>query len=143
MSENTTPVEPVATPGPRRWRPLLLGLAVALPVTAAGLFAWLEYEPQGERQLVEANYLGLDLARPDVLIESASLGRLPKDVLKVPLLRDTLTEDLVFYYENNADRLGLTGSLRRIIYEHDLQLRLAAPATGHTDLSLLKSVQGE
>ena len=66
MSENTTPVEPVATPGPRRWRPLLLGLAVALPVTAAGLFAWLEYEPQGERQLVEANYLGLDLARPDV-----------------------------------------------------------------------------
>ncbi len=123
MSENTTPVEPVATPGPRRWRPLLLGLAVALPVTAAGLFAWLEYEPQGERQLVEANYLGLDLARPDVLIESASLGRLPKDVLKVPLLRDTLTEDLVFYYENNADRLGLTGSLRRIIYEHDLQLR--------------------
>lgn len=123
MSENTTPVEPVATPGLRRWRPLLLGLAVALPVTAAGLFAWLEYEPQGERQLVEANYLGLDLARPDVLIESASLSRLPRDVLKVPLLRDTLTEDLVFYYENNADRLGLTGSLRRIIYEHDLQLR--------------------
>lgn len=29
----------------------------------------------------------------------------------------------MFYYENNADRLGLTGSLRRIIYEHDLQLR--------------------
>ena len=58
MSENTTPVEPVATPGPRRWRPLLLGLAVALPVTAAGLFAWLEYEPQGERQLVEANATG-------------------------------------------------------------------------------------
>lgn len=123
MSDTTTPVEPVATPGSRRWRPLLLGLAVALPVTAAGLFAWLKYEPQGERQLVDVNYLGLDLARPDVLIESASLGRLPKDVLKVPLLRDTLTEDLVFYYENNADRLGLTGSLRRIIYEHDLELR--------------------
>lgn len=123
MSENTSPVEPVATPGPRRWRPLLLGLAVALPVTAAGLFAWFKHEPQGQRQLVEANYLDLDLARPDVLIESASLSRLPKDVLKVPLLRDTLTEDLVFYYENNADRLGLTGSLRRIIYEHDLQLR--------------------
>jgi uncharacterized protein YfaA (DUF2138 family) len=123
MSDTTTPVESAATPSSRRWRPLLIGLAVALPVTAAGLFAWLKYEPQGERQLVEANYLGLDLARPDVLIESASLGRLPKDVLKVPLLRDTLTEDLVFYYENNADRLGLTGSLRRIIYEHDLELR--------------------
>ncbi|MEO4045729.1 DUF2138 domain-containing protein [Pseudomonas sp. CAU 1711] len=123
MSDTTPPVAPAVTPGPRRWRPLLLGLAVALPLSAAGLFAWLEYEPQDERQLVEASYLGLDLARPDVLIESASLSRLPKDVLRVPLLRDTLTEDLVFYYENNADRLGLTGSLRRIIYEHDLELR--------------------
>ena len=114
---------PSAAPAPRRWRPLLLGLAVAVPVAAAGLFAWFKPEPHGDAQLVEANNLGLDLARPDVLIESASLSRLPRDVLKVPLLRDTLTEDLVFYYENHADRLGLTGSLRRIIYEHDLELR--------------------
>ncbi len=125
MSENTPPVTPApaATPGPRRWRPLLLALAVAVPAAAAGLFFWLEQGPQDTRPLAEANHLGLDLAHPDVLIESASLSRLPKDVLKVPLLRDTLTEDLVFYYENNADRLGLAGSLRRIIYEHDLQLR--------------------
>lgn len=125
MSENTPPVTPApaAAPGPRRWRPLLLALAVAVPAAAAGLFFWLQQGPQDTRPLAEANHLGLDLTRPDVLIESASLSRLPKDVLKVPLLRDTLTEDLVFYYENNADRLGLAGSLRRIIYEHDLQLR--------------------
>ncbi len=64
-----------------------------------------------------------DLKRPDALIESASLSQLPKAVLEVPLLRDVLTEDFVFYYENNADRLGLTGTLRRIVYEHDLTLK--------------------
>lgn len=124
MSENTTPVAASeGAPASRRMRPLLIALAVALPVAAAGIFGWLWQNQQGERQLGESNLLGLDLARPDVLIESASLSRLPKDLLAVPLLRDTLTEDLVFYYEANADRLGLTGSLRRIIYEHDLQLR--------------------
>lgn len=78
---------------------------------------------QDERDLAERSSLGLALQRPDALIESASLGSLPKDLLSVPLLRDTLTEDLLFYYQSNADRLGLLGSLRRIIYEHDLQLR--------------------
>lgn len=123
MSENTTPVASEGAPASRRLRPLLIALAVAVPVAAAGIFGWLWQGQQDARQLGEANLLGLDLARPDVLIESASLSRLPKDLLAVPLLRDTLTEDLVFYYEANADRLGLTGSLRRIIYEHDLQLR--------------------
>lgn len=123
MSENTTPVASEGAPAGRRLRPLLIALAVAVPVAAASIFGWLWQAQQGERQLGEKNLLGLDLARPDVLIESASLSRLPKDLLNVPLLRDTLTEDLVFYYEANADRLGLTGSLRRIIYEHDLQLR--------------------
>lgn len=124
MSENTTPAAAGAdVPVLRRLPPLLLALAVVLPVAAAGVFGWLWQGQQATRQLAEANLLGLDLARPDVLIESASLSRLPKDLLAVPLLRDTLTEDLVFYYETNADRLGLTGSLRRIIYEHDLQLR--------------------
>ena len=78
---------------------------------------------QDARELGESSALGLDLQRPDALIESASLSRLPKDLLAVPLLRDTLTEDFVFYYEHNADRLGLVGSLRRIIYERDLKLR--------------------
>lgn len=123
MSENTTPVASEGAPAGRRLRPLLIALAVAVPVAAAGIFGWLWHEQQDARRLGEENLLGLDLARPDVLIESASLSRLPRDLLKVPLLRDTLTEDLVFYYEANADRLGLTGSLRRIIYEHDLQLR--------------------
>jgi uncharacterized protein YfaA (DUF2138 family) len=51
------------------------------------------------------------------------LSQLPKDLLAVPFLKETLTEDFVFYYEAHADRLGLIGSLRRIIYEHDLKLQ--------------------
>ena len=110
---------------------------------AAGLLAACG---QDSRDLGERSALGLDLQRPDALIESASLSRLPKDLLAVPLLRDTLTEDFVFYYEHNADRLGLVGSLRRIIYERDLKLRdelldelLDQPA----DVALWKGADGK
>ena len=71
----------------------------------------------------ERSALQLDLARPDALIESRSLAQLPKDLLRVPMLKDALSEDFVFYYQSNADRLGLIGTLRRIAYEHELELR--------------------
>jgi hypothetical protein len=56
MSENTPPVtpSPTATPGPRRWRPLLLALAVAVPAAVAGLFFWQQQGPQDTRVLAEA-----------------------------------------------------------------------------------------
>lgn len=66
------------------------------------------------------NALKIDLAQPDAWIRTQSLARLPRDLLRVPLAKDVLSEDFVFYYEQNADRLGLQGSLRRIAYEHDL-----------------------
>lgn len=65
----------------------------------------------------------LDLSRPDVLIRTRKLSSLPRDLLKVPIARDLLTEDFVFYYEGHPDRLGIKGSLRRIAYEHQLQWR--------------------
>src|SRR5512147_829100 len=65
--------------------------------------------------------LSLDLEHPDVFVRTRSLSQLPRDLLKVPLARDLLSEDFVFYYEDDPDRLGLEGSLRRIAYEHDLQ----------------------
>ncbi len=63
--------------------------------------------------------VSVDLTRPDVLIRTRSLSELPRDLLKVPLARDLLTEDLVFYYEQHPDRLGLRGAIRRIAFEHD------------------------
>lgn len=68
------------------------------------------------------NEAGVALGRPDALIRSQSLTDLPADLLHVPLLKDVFTEDLLFYYDTDEDWLGLKGSLRRIAYEHDLDL---------------------
>lgn len=52
---------------------------------------------------------------------SKNLSGLPKSLIQQPFLRDVLTEDLVFYYEQHPERLSLSGSLKRIAYEHELQ----------------------
>lgn len=129
MSDNTTPSPtPSAEAAPvKRWPLIFGGLVLALLVLGGLLarYVWLA-PPSGPLAGLEAppaNAPGRDIRHPDALIESASLARLPKELLEVPLLRDTLTEDFVFYYENDGDRLGLAGSLRRIVYEHDLTLK--------------------
>lgn len=60
------------------------------------------------------------LFHPDVVIESRALSQLPKDILVVPLLKSLLTEEFVFYYEQNESRLTLEGTFRRIAYERDM-----------------------
>ncbi|MEO8646281.1 DUF2138 domain-containing protein [Pseudomonas sp.] len=121
MSDNT--VSPAAeTPAaktPRRWPALLVGLVLVAGV-ASGL-GWFMHKPKAPPAALASDKLGM--SRPDGLLETHSLSQLPKDLLAVPFLKETLTEDFVFYYEAHADRLGLIGSLRRIIYEHDLKLQ--------------------
>ncbi|MDR0717069.1 MAG: DUF2138 domain-containing protein [Azoarcus sp.] len=70
------------------------------------------------------------LARPDALIRTYSLAKLPPDLLKMPLAHDVLNEDFVTYYEQHEDRLALSGTVRRIAYEHrqDLPGRLIESA---------------
>jgi uncharacterized protein YfaA (DUF2138 family) len=90
--------------------------------------------------------LSLNLEHPDALIESEVLADLPKDLLTVPLLHDTLTEDFVFYYQANADRLGLAGSLRRIVYEHKLTVQdslIADLLSQPAQLALWRSADGK
>lgn len=84
---------------------------------------WKEFHFAGTR-------LKIDPGRPDAVIRTASLARLPRDVLKAPMARDVLTEDLAFYYEQHEDRLGIQGALKRMAYEHDPELgdRLLASA---------------
>ncbi|SEE96486.1 DUF2138 domain-containing protein [Pseudomonas migulae] len=121
MSDNTvTPAAaaPAAKPS-RRWPALLVGLCLVAGV-AAGL-GWFMHKPKAPPAELASDKLGM--SRPDGLLETHSLSQLPKDLLAVPFLKETLTEDFVFYYEAHADRLGLIGSLRRIIYEHDLKLQ--------------------
>ena len=121
MSDNTvTPAAetPAGKPS-RRWPLLLVGLCLVAGV--AGGFGWLLLKPKAPPVELAGDRLGL--SRPDALLETRSLSQLPKDLLTVPFLKATLTEDFVFYYETHADRLGLIGSLRRIIYEHDLKLQ--------------------
>lgn len=69
------------------------------------------------------NNLQIDLNEPDLFLDSDSLSQLPKDLLTIPFLHDVLSEDFVFYYQNHADRLGIEGSIRRIVYEYDLTLK--------------------
>ncbi|MFJ7312296.1 DUF2138 domain-containing protein [Pseudomonas sp. NPDC098747] len=121
MSDNTvTPAAetPAGKPS-RRWPLLLVGLCLVAGV--AGGFGWLLLKPKAPAVELASDRLGL--SRPDALLETRSLSQLPKDLLTVPFLKATLTEDFVFYYETHADRLGLIGSLRRIVYEHDLKLQ--------------------
>ncbi len=68
------------------------------------------------------NALQLDLSRPDALIRTRSLSRLPADLLRVPLARDVLTEAFVDYYESHEQRLALSGTVRRLAFEHSLSL---------------------
>ncbi|MCU7248932.1 DUF2138 domain-containing protein [Pseudomonas koreensis] len=121
MSDNAaSPAVPTpAGPSPRRWPLLLAGLCLVAGV--AGGLGWFMHKPKTPAAELASDKLGL--SRPDALLETRSLSQLPKDLLAVPFLKATLTEDFVFYYETHADRLGLIGSLRRIIYEHDLKLQ--------------------
>ncbi|MGH8498706.1 MAG: DUF2138 family protein, partial [Methylococcales bacterium] len=126
MNEIVKPAS--ANKNPLQWRVLLkkrrwLVLAVLLALAASGYVGWQSWKSGPPRDLAQHSELQLDLREPDALIESESLAKLPRDLLEIPVLRDILTEDFVFYYEFNPDRLGLAGSLRRIIYEHDLELQ--------------------
>ncbi len=78
------------------------------------------YRVFGWDRMGPINSLKVNLATPDALIVTHSLASLPRDLLTIPLARDVLKEDFLFYYEQGEDRLGLQGSLRRIAYEHEL-----------------------
>ncbi len=77
-----------------------------------------DIEPMGPGK--KADYF--DITTPDALIRTRSLSQLPADLLRVPLARDVLTEDFVSYYEHHEQKLSLSGAIRRIAYEHRLNL---------------------
>jgi uncharacterized protein YfaA (DUF2138 family) len=92
------------------------GIAVAVVLVAGGIVAatigWSRYGGS-------INALEVDLEHPQAYVSTPALSRLPRDLIKAPVLRDVLTEDFAFYYEEHESRLGLQGALKRIAFEHD------------------------
>lgn len=66
------------------------------------------------------NVLGVSLAQPDILIRSQRLADLPGDVVRSPVWRAVLTQDVVHYYEDHPARLSVVGTLKRLAYDHEL-----------------------
>ncbi|XHO06221.1 hypothetical protein ACEQUB_03133 [Ralstonia syzygii] len=99
-----------------------IAIGAAALVVGAAAVVQLVWHPFGRTHALRAREVKLDLTLPDALIDSQSLSQLPRDVLRVPLLRDVLTEDFVAYYEGNEDRLSVAGALRRLAYEQKLDL---------------------
>ncbi|MBF0099257.1 MAG: DUF2138 family protein, partial [Magnetococcales bacterium] len=100
---------------PRKF-PLFIGLFGLLL-----LLLWWRGAPDSGHDPVQGGPLPADrLFHPDLVIQSRSLAQLPRDLLSVPLLRTLLSEDFLFYYQENESRLSLEGTLRRIAYEHQL-----------------------
>lgn len=104
---------------------LLVGLCGVSLLGVAGVTV-LRYKLQtaaGSSRIQLANTLvPIDFSHPDALILSERLSALPRDLLKVPLLKATLTEEFAFYYEEQEGRLSLMGTLRRLAYEHHLSV---------------------
>lgn len=99
-----------------RRRRLVLPLLIATPAVAAGLWFGNVFSTSsisGQNTLVE-------LSRPDAWIHSQNLSQLPRDLLTVPLIKDVLTEDFLYFYDTDEDWLSLKGSMRRISFEHEL-----------------------
>lgn len=125
MSASESPTVPAPSPQapPERKSGARGGLILLALVVLAAVWGFWPKPVEISTEFAEHSALQLDLHKPDALIESQHLARLPRDLLKVPVLHDLLSEDFVFYYEGNADRLGVVGTLRRIAYEHKLEWR--------------------
>jgi uncharacterized protein YfaA (DUF2138 family) len=97
-------------------------LAVGLLIVA-GVVVQMVWRPFAHRKAAGTGEIALDIHHPDAVIDSEALSRLPRDILRVPLLHDVLTQDFVDYYESDNTRLSAEGALRRLAFEHQLDWR--------------------
>lgn len=102
-----------------------IAVLLAAIVVVAGIAAQAIWRPFGSKVSLADRGVTFDVQRPDVVIDSSALSRLPRDMIAVPLLQTLLTEDFVEYYESNSTRLSVEGTLRRLAFEHRLDWREA------------------
>ncbi|HEX5330119.1 DUF2138 family protein [Sulfuricurvum sp.] len=97
--------------------------SILMMVTAVSVFALVAVtlpKKNSPKFIYAGSALMCDLQHPDGYIRTERLSDLPKDLLKTPIIRDVFTKDLAFYYEHHEDCMSLSGTLKRIAYEHDL-----------------------
>ena len=117
------PVRPIASVA-KKTLGVIVALLIAVALAVALFLGWHAFQ---HHQRLSApipaelsDIAPIPLAQPDALIVSTRLRDLPRDLLQVPLLKALLTEDFVFYYDDNDGMLGFKGALRRIAYEHHM-----------------------
>ena len=100
-----------------------LKVAVAgVLLTAVAIGGWrLAQSRMGSLNQVDA--VSIDMAKPDVIIQSDTFNQLPQQLLTIPVIKDVLTQDVVFYYQQAPSKLSLSGSLQRLAFEHNVQLQ--------------------
>jgi uncharacterized protein YfaA (DUF2138 family) len=81
------------------------------------------FRPFGGKVTLHSSATTFDIHYPDAIIDSAAFSRLPRDMIRVPLLQTLLTQDFVDYYESGSTRLSAEGTIRRLAFEHDLDWR--------------------
>lgn len=60
---------------------------------------------------------------PDIVLITKSLSDLPSDIVKKSFLGKIITKETMFYYEDDPQYLGIEGILRRLSYEHNVELK--------------------
>lgn len=119
-------MESTGSPARSRLRVMLyigLGILVLLSgvlVASQGVFG--RFWQRAAEPVAIKNRQNLELSAPDGLLEAERLSQLPKDLLSAPFLADLLSDDFVFYYQHNAEKLAVIGTLRRLAFEHNLTI---------------------
>ena len=72
-----------------------IAILVAALLIVAGIVIQAVWRPFAHRKATNAGEVVLDIHHPDAVIDSEALARLPRDMVRVPLLHDVLTQDFV------------------------------------------------
>ena len=73
--------------------------------------------------LNQVDAIHIDMAKPDVVIQSDSLNQLPSKLLTIPVIKDILTQDVAFYHQEAPTNQSLQGALQRLAFDHNLRYK--------------------
>ena len=134
-----------ASPPPSKQRKPFFSIILGLLVFGAIFVAYRYWHRPVYPLAATPSGLHTDLRYPDMLLTTHNLADLPKDIASAPILSGLVDEQLVFHYEEDEARLSIEGILRRLAYEHNLELQdrfLAALLNAPAEIALWRSGKG-